>query len=252
MIEEFKSLGFENYEAKALEVLLKGRLSVKELSKKTNIPFGKIYSIIKKLKERGFVSETNSRPKLVYVENASEIIDRLIKNKQEKDRQLNDRLREIANEVDKGHSKESKFFEVGITQEENKKIQLRSFSESKKEILQIINIHHKPKSNRKNKIMWEKEIEKAVLRGILFKSIYPRDAVLPPILEKLNKKHPEKFQVKRFDTDFIRCDIIDEEKILLKIVNEDFGRFGGILFFENEKFAKNLREIFNDIWEESV
>lgn len=55
MIGEFKYLGFENYEAKALEILLKGKFSVKELSQKANIPFGKIYSVLKKLKEKGIL-----------------------------------------------------------------------------------------------------------------------------------------------------------------------------------------------------
>ena len=87
MIEELISLGLEYYEAKALIALLKDKMSLDELSRKSGIPFGKVYSVIKKLKERNIVSETNSRPKLVYIENASEVIGRLIEEKQEKDKE---------------------------------------------------------------------------------------------------------------------------------------------------------------------
>ncbi|MCX6750483.1 MAG: hypothetical protein NTZ83_03425, partial [Candidatus Pacearchaeota archaeon] len=171
MIEELTAVGLEYYEAKALTVLLKDKMSLNDISKKSGIPFGKVYSVIKKLKERGVVSETNSRPKLVYVENASEVIGKLIREKQEKEKELNEKLRNIATEFDNSKNKSTKFLNIGINQEENRQIQMRSFAEAKEEVLQIINIHHKPKSNRESKTIWEKEIERAVLRGVVFKSI---------------------------------------------------------------------------------
>jgi sugar-specific transcriptional regulator TrmB len=252
MIEELKQLGLGNYESKALEILLKEKLSLRNLSKKAQIPFGKVYSVVKSLKEKGFVQETNSRPKLIYVENASEVISKLIKEKQEKDRSFLERLREASIEIDRNKGKESKFFEIGTTIEENKRIQLRSFKEAENEVLQIINIHHKPQSNRESKTLWEKEIVKAVGRGVVFKAIYPEKIKLPIILEKLNKKHPDKFQVKRFNTDFTRCDIIDGKKVLLKLVQEDPLQFGGVLFLENEKLAENLIKIFSEMWENGL
>ncbi len=249
MLNELKKLGLEHYESKALEVLLKEKVNLRELAKKAGVPFGKIYSVVKSLKEKGFVKETNSRPKLIYVENASEIISKLIKEKQDKELGMVQRLREIATEIDENKGKESRFFQIGTITEENKKIQLRSFIEAEKEVLQIINIYHKSKSNRESKTIWEKEIDKAVRRGVVFKSIYPKNIELPPILKKLNKKYPDKFQVKKFDTDFIRCDIIDGKKVLLKLVHEDPILFGGVLFIENEKLAENLTKIFNEMWE---
>ena len=251
MIEQLKELGLEHYESKALEILLKERLSLRELSKKSKVPFGKVYSVVKSLKEKNLVQETNSRPKLVYVENASEIISSLIKQKQEKDISLINKLRVFATETDKEKKKPTRFFEIGTTQEENKRIQLRTFVEAEGSVLQILNIHHKPKSNRESKTVWEKEIVKAVRRGIVFKVIYPKNVKLPSILEKLHITQPDKFQVKRFDTDFIRFDIIDGSKVLLKLVQQDPLQFGGVLFVENEKLAENLIRIFNELWEQA-
>jgi sugar-specific transcriptional regulator TrmB len=251
MIEELTALGLEYYEAKAFVVLLKDKMSLDDISRKSGIPFGKVYSVIKKLKEKGIVLETNSRPKLVYIENASEIIGRLIQEKQEKDKRLNEKLRVIATEFDKAKNKPTKFLNIGVNNEENRQIQMRSFSEANEEVLQIINIHHKPKSNRESKTMWEKEISKAVIRGVVFKSIYPKEAVLPRILQELNKKYPLGFQVRRFNSDFIRTDIIDRKKVLLKIVGQDPLQFGGVLFIENERLAENLIKIFYELWEQA-
>jgi hypothetical protein len=88
-----------------------------------------------------------------------------------------------------------------------------------------------------------------VKRGVVFRAIYPKAAILPDILKKLNKNKPDYFQVKRLDTDYVRCDIIDRKKVLLKLVQQDPLQFGGILFVENEKFAENLVNVFNALWE---
>lgn len=250
MFDELISLGLENYEARALDSLFKERLKLRELSKKSRIPFGKVYSVIKSLKRKNLVRETNSRPKLVYVENVSDVVSRLIKEKQDKERLILENLREFSARIDKEKNKETKFFQIGIEKEERREIQLRSFKEAKNEVLQILNIYHNPGINRERKTIYEKEIEKAVARGVVFKSIYPKNLELPKILANLNKGYPKKFQVKRFDTDFVRCDIIDESKVLIKLTQEDILNTGGVLFIENERLAENLKRIFICFWEQ--
>ena len=251
MQDELKWAGLSHYESKILEVLSKERLNVRELSEKSRVPFGKVYSIVKSLKEKEIIKETNSRPKLVYVENMSKVVARLIKEKQENEKDVLEKLREIATEIDKDRGEETKFFQIGTSIEDNKKIQMRTFTEAENEVLQILNIHHKPKSNRESKSLWEKEIVEAVEKGVVFRAIYPKKAELPGILQKLRKKHPDRFQAKRLDTDFIRCDVVDGKKVLLKLVQQDPLQFGGILFIENEKLAENLTKIFNELWEQA-
>lgn len=244
-------LGLEYYECKILEVLSKEKINLLELSKKSKVPFGKIYSIVKNLKEKGIIEETNSRPKLIYIENFSEVISKLIKEKQSREEKIFENLRGFATDSDKNRKKSTRFFEIGTSVEENKRIQLRTFTESEKEVLQILNIHHKPNSNRESKLIWEKEIESAVKRGVVFKSIYPKKSILPNLIQKLSKGNSSSFNIKRIDTDFTRCDIIDEKKVLLKLVNEDPLLFGGIFFIEDENLAKNLKRIFNKLWNEN-
>ncbi|MDD5133633.1 MAG: helix-turn-helix domain-containing protein [Candidatus Nanoarchaeia archaeon] len=251
MIQELQTLGLSYYESKALEILLKEKLSLENLSKKSGIPFGKVYSIVKSLKQKGLIKETNSRPKLIYTENASNLISKLIKEKQEKENVVISKLRNLVTNIDKKKGEITNFFQIGTTINDNKQIQLRAFNGAEKEVLQILNIHHKPGTNRESKLIWEKEIKKAILRGIIFKSIYPKKIVLPKIIANLNKKYPKKFQIRKIDTDFIRCDIIDRKKVLLKLVCEDALLFGGILLIEDEKLAENLIKVFNNLWEQA-
>jgi len=251
MEKEFKELGLNHYESKALSLLIQKSLTLKKLSDKAEIPFGKVYSIVKNLKEKGLVKENNSRPKLVYVDDASEIVSKLINHKKEKENKLYEKAREFASKANLLKNKETKFFQIGTTVEENKEIQLRSFNEANREVLQILNIHHKPQSNRKSKTSWEKAISNAINQGVVFKTIYPRNIELPKNIQNLNKKHPKYFQIKRINTDFTRCDIVDNEKVMIKLVQKDPLQFGGILFIENEKLNKNLRNIFYELWNEA-
>lgn len=250
MIDELKNLGLDHYEAKALSHLFNSKLTLRELSDKAGIPFGKVYSVVKALRERGIVLENNSRPKLIYVDNVSEVVSRLIEEKQKKEEESFSKLREIAIKTDKLKKNRSKFLEIGIENEERKEIQLRIFREAEKEVLQIFNMHHNPGLNRKRKVLYEKEIEENIERGVNFRTIYPREADLPESLTKLNRKFPSKFRVKRFNTDFVRCDIVDETKVLIKLTQKDVLASGGVIFIEDERFAQNLKDIFDALWEQ--
>jgi len=251
MEKELRELGLEHYESKALALLLHEKLDLRELSDKSNIPFGKVYSVVKNLKDKGLIKETNSRPKLIYTENASEIISKLIDNKKRREMETVERLKEMASKIDLTKNKETRFFQIGTSIRENKEIQLRSFNESKKEVLQILNVHHNPQSNRESKNLWEKAILEAIERKVIFKAIYPKNLELPINIKKLNTKYSKEFQIKRFNTDFVRCDIIDNDKIMIKLVQKDPLQFGGILFIENERLNQNLKNIFYELWNES-
>jgi len=246
-----RAIGLSTYQSRAFKVLLKREMTLKELSSEAKIPPGKVYSIAKELTERKLISSANCRPKKLYVTNASGMIAKLIKEHESKSDCLIRTLHDIATQADSGAGRSTQFFEIGTSLEDNTIIQLRTFAEAEKEVLQILNIHHKPNANRRSKLVWEKEIAKAVDRGVVFRVIYPDNVALPKLLGELAKKKPSMFQTRRNNTDFIRCDIIDGKKVLVKITHEDPILFGGVIFIEDKKLASNLRTIFLKLWEES-
>lgn len=65
LIRSLKALGLSNYEAKAyLTLLNKVNLSAEELSKASNIPLPRVYSIVDELAGKGFVKVIEGRPRL--------------------------------------------------------------------------------------------------------------------------------------------------------------------------------------------
>ncbi|MFA5141572.1 MAG: helix-turn-helix domain-containing protein [Candidatus Woesearchaeota archaeon] len=251
MKEALKSLGLSTYESRILEALFKKKHTLKELSKTADIPAGKVYSIAKQLLDKQLICSTEIRPKELYVSNASEVISRLMKEHELKQDKTMSLLRAVATSCDRNAERQTPFFEIGTTIEDNKRIQMRTFIEAEKEVLQILNIHHKPKSNRGSKSVWENAIGEAVDRGVLFKAIYPKGIKLPDFLERLSKSKSARFNIKRKDLDFTRCDIVDGKKVMLKLVHEDPLHFGGILFIENKELANNLKTIFMRFWEDA-
>lgn len=247
-MDTFRPFGLSHYESKAFETILQGKITAKQLSKKAGIPFGKIYSVINSLLKQNLVDETDDRPKTYFVSEPAKAVGRLIEKKEKEDELLLNKARSLAIQAEATFKGRSDFFELGTTQEDNKKIQQRSFAEAKKEVCQIINIHHKPFINRAIKLTWEKEIQNAVKRGVTFRCIYPIDVEIPTLLKKLPK---DKFQIRRLDTNFARCDITDKKKVCIKLMHQDAMSFGGIIFLENEKFAKNLQTIFETFWNEA-
>lgn len=244
----FQQLNLSYYESKALDIILTEKVTPKTLSKKAKIPLGKVYSVLQGLLRKNLIQETTGRPKQLYVPNPSSVLSILIEQKQRQDEAIYNEIRSLGSTLTKLQNQPNPFFQIGTTPEDNQAIQLRTFQEARKEVCQIINIHHKPKSNRKAKTLWEKEIQKAIERGVMFRALYPLKAALPPLLQKLSKK---RFQLRRLDTDFTRCDLIDGRKAMLKLVHEDAIAFGGILFIENEKLARNLQGIFEQLWGEA-
>ncbi len=245
-MKQLQQLGLSYYESKAMNILVREKCTIKELSRKANIPPGKVYSVIQTLQEKGIVEVGDERPKMVSVPNAAKIIAKLIDQKQRENESLFADLRGMIADITP--LQHNPFFQLGTTVEENRIIQLRTFTEARKEVCQIINIHHKPQMNRPSKSIWEKEIAKAISRGVVFREIYSTKTILPSLLQKLS---PQQFQVRRLDTDFIRCDIIDKRKVLLKLVHGDPLAFGGIIFLEDERFACNLQKVFEQFWEEA-
>jgi sugar-specific transcriptional regulator TrmB len=224
-------------------------VNLKQLSRQAGIPFGKVYSVIAALRQKGLVAETPGRPKQVHVPDAQAVLARLIEQRQRQDDALYAELRALGSELATAQSRPSRFLQLGTTVAENRELQLRAFTEAEREVCQVLNVHHKPKSNRASKTPWEREIGNAIRRGVAFRAIYPCSVTLPPLLARLPE---DRFQVRRLDTGFTRCDIIDGRKVLLKLVHPDPLAFGGAVFIEDGKFARNLQGVFETFWEQAA
>mgnify|MGYP001772568302 CR=1 FL=1 len=83
MIEILRSLGFTEYEAKALATLIaRGSLSAKELSEFSGIPRTSVYDVMESLKAKGFVEEFG-KPARFRAVSTEEIISTLLRRTKE-------------------------------------------------------------------------------------------------------------------------------------------------------------------------
>ncbi len=242
---DFKNLGLNYYEDKALNTVIREKISIKKLSKISNIPPGKIYGVIKSLQNKGLILVSDSRPKYVYVDNASKIIERLIKEKQSTDEDNYKKILQESALISRSKTESNTLIDIGYTQEDNIRIQSRVFEEAEHEVCQLFNSNHRPSTNRKNKTIWEEQIITATKRGVIFRCVYPEKIELPLSLTKLSSKV---FNVRRKDTQHYRIDIVDNKNVLIKFTYEDSLIFGGVMYIKDTKLASNLRRIFDDIW----
>jgi sugar-specific transcriptional regulator TrmB len=182
----FQKLGLSYYEDKAFEAIIRQEITVKQLIKKTNIPAGKIYSVLKSLSSRGLISHTDTRPKKFFTNNPAKAVAGLIDDKLEENEEIISKARFLVNSISR--KEEDYFFKIGTTREENREMQLKIFREAKTEVLQILNSKHKPSMNRAQKDDWEKEIENAVHRGVKFRALYHHSTKIPENILLLEKK----------------------------------------------------------------
>lgn len=248
MIEKFQKLGLTYYESRALVAIIEGPLTPKELARKAQIPPGKVYSVIRALEFKRLAAHTASRPKRVFVESVSAALQPLLERKQVETDSLLVSLRDMATRLDVGQARPPRFFEAGASLEDNLRLQLRFFVEAKSEVCQILSIHHQPAANREQKLAFEREIGRAVARGVRFRAIYPMTCTLPALLERLRRAHPKIFQVRRLDTDFVRCDVADRRKVLIKLVHPDIVEFSGLVYLEHDPLARALQRLFERLW----
>jgi len=75
VIKTLRDLGLTDYEVNSYLALLQhGELSAGEISKRTSIPYSKIYSVLESLERKGWVEIGSGRPKLYYPRAPSEAL----------------------------------------------------------------------------------------------------------------------------------------------------------------------------------
>ncbi|MEM3442549.1 MAG: helix-turn-helix domain-containing protein [Candidatus Bathyarchaeia archaeon] len=73
-----REVGLSNYEINAYVALLEtGPLTAMEISKKANVPYSKVYSILNALKEKGWIGSDESRPATHYPFSPVEVLANL-------------------------------------------------------------------------------------------------------------------------------------------------------------------------------
>ena len=248
ILPEFSILNISDREQEILSCLSQGQSSsARQIAKTIGLSEQKVYPYLKNLLQRGFLTSTGTHP-TSYLLGSARVFQTALEQHKAEVEQTEDFLKQLAEEQRIRSRQENPFYQVATTLEWNERLQLKAFGLAQKEFLQILNIHHDPASNRSQKLHFERAIVAMLDRGVSFKTIYPKGKELPTIL----KNNLQRFEVRRLDTTFQRCDIIDERYVLLKIIDErDILNFIGALFIDDKKLARNLKNTFFLLWEKA-
>jgi sugar-specific transcriptional regulator TrmB len=266
-----RDLGLTKYEASAYSTLLKeGVTGAQELSRKSDIPVGKIYEVLSNLNNMGLVEFQRSRPRKYRAVKPSIALNNLYTKKEEETKN------ELENFKLKVSELESKFSD--IAQPDHTEVQFWATPIGEDDIIKNIKnmldeveteiLHVKP-AKMSNLIRNEKhigpnkfmptvidEFVKAAKKGIKIKIIFPEDVLDYLIKDRfahIKDPHDRETIRNNIDAKALDCDydfrLIDEYITHIPIPdpsNPDL-LFGELKVYDKE-YAAKLKDKFEELW----
>ncbi|OLS26411.1 MAG: hypothetical protein HeimC3_09610 [Candidatus Heimdallarchaeota archaeon LC_3] len=256
---ELENFGLSNYEAKTyLNMLSMGLNTAKEISNESNIPFGRIYDILSSLENKGLVEKQDSRPKKYLANDPKIVMKNLLTIKNQELQQLTKHasvVEEKLSELYSSDPSESIFWSVALEEESilrhNQKI-----LETESEILIYLNMAHSIHILSPDDIKdFLVTIEVIGNRGVIIKLLI--GGIDEEKFLEINKNLISEFTsvIKYLQIRFTPVvtntfDIIDKEKIILKIPNPvNSSEYLAIIYLWQKSFAEKMRKKFFDLWQ---
>jgi sugar-specific transcriptional regulator TrmB len=256
--DELEMFGLSNYESRAyLELLSSGIKTAKEIIEESRIPYGRIYDVLSSLEDKGLIEIQDSRPKKFIAKEPKVALNTLLTMKKTEVQFLTQKAAYIEQKLSRLRSakpEESLFWNVALGPKAIPRY-LEKINTTENEIKLIINVGvaaRVPQKQIMGKLinslttMRRNGISvKVLLSGITpggieevyMKSLYPLFELLNQIEMRYTNRTPMPF------------DIIDGEKVILKILNPIRSyEFLAWIFIWQKKFALELNGQFQDLW----
>ncbi|MFX0051025.1 MAG: TrmB family transcriptional regulator [Candidatus Hodarchaeota archaeon] len=250
--------GLSNYESRAYLTLLSAGIgTAKEVSNGSKIPFGRVYDVLSSLENKGLVDKQESRPRKFIAKEPKVALNNLLAMKKAEVSSLTKKAISIEEKLSSLHKvmpEGSLFWSVALGESAIDQY-IKKVSESEKEIQIIINIRVAARFPRKEVI---KDLIKTLtllsMNGVSVKVLLA--GVAPKTLEEqyLTSIIPffdvlEKAEVRHIQISTSAFDIIDKEKVIMKIMNPvKPDEFFALIFIWQKKLAMELKEKFQELW----
>lgn len=240
---ELKELGLNKYESKAYISLLKIGLSTSpQISLKSGVPYGRIYTILSSLEKKGFVKVFEGKPKRFMAMEPriilNQIINKRTKNLEEFKKETDHIIQELENMKKRELEKPLEKIQIIEGKKNYLNLSVKLHEEAKKEWRTI---HRLP--------LYEphlKAYKKAIKRGI-------KTRVLTHLTEK-NIKNLKTWkrtgaQIRLLDTIFARFTVIDKDRVVIRLSGEEMGGYIS-LFVQSPALARTLADHFDNLWKD--
>ena len=256
--QELEMLGLSNYESRAyLTLLSHGIRTAKEIANESKIPFGRVYDVLTSLEDKGLADKQESRPKKFVAKEPKIALNNLLKMKKDELLKLTTKaaiIEEKLSHLQTTKPEDSLFWSVALGVNAINRY-IEKISETEKELQTILNIRVAARIPQKeiieNLITTMKFlIENGVFIQILLTGITPGS-----LEEKFLASIAHFFvlldgaEVKHTQLTPTAFDIIDDEKILLKVMNPvKPDEFFAWIFVWQKKLAIELKPKFQELW----
>ncbi|MFX0124270.1 MAG: TrmB family transcriptional regulator [Candidatus Hodarchaeota archaeon] len=256
--QELEILGLSNYESRAyLTLLLTGIRTAKEISNESKIPFGRVYDVLSSLEDKGLADRQESRPKKFVAKEPKIALNNLLKIKTAELQTLTTKaavIEEKLSNLQTTKPEDSLFWSVVLGEKAIDRY-IEKIGETENELQAILNIRVAARIPQKkiikNLIATIKLLtERGVSVQILLCGVTPGSleetylASIAHFFVVLNRA-----EVKRTQQTPTAFDIIDGEKILLKVMNPvNPDEFFAWIFVWQKKLAMELKPKFQELW----
>jgi len=265
--ELLAKIGLNKYESSVYLTLLKqDSMEASKLSHESKVPIGKIYEVLKALKNYELVEIQPSRPlryravdhksafKLMYKRKEEETLNEL--------KVLKETFDEIERELCNDNSPqnvETVFWPDRFCNNELNEMVDSFFEKIEHEICVVIHIKYKPERSElydASVSTFSKAFLSLVQRGIQVKILDPGSQLLPSLKELINST--EDLSFKRYFKDLMEIRILETEynftvidsKITLLDIEDQFNmsRNLGMTRIYDELYAKRFKTKFDELW----
>jgi sugar-specific transcriptional regulator TrmB len=270
IIEQLKSLGFREYDAKVFTALLNGKLmTVSEIAKESKIVRNSVYEIVKSFVEKGYCNEIETNRFLSYqIINPRIILDKIIKEHNEKHSSSIQLITDAFSNIQELYKSKS----TNDWESENEIELIRGFN--KHRIAKYIELF----KNSKTEVLGmfrlkgvvtdelDKTASKLIKRGGTVKTIYQtslnfrivRDGISKPAEPEDLIRICESFekygeQVRLSQIEIPNISIFDREKIFINISEKTVPRDKQAdIIIHNPNFCKHMIDLFSFYWDRAV
>ena len=222
---ELKELGLTDNEAKTYEVLIRlGKTTASNLSKESQVPYGRIYNVLASLEEKGLVRVLPEETKK-FIPSTPEKFEEIIKNKIHN-------LKKI-----KKHVEKLKFaYEKEITEPV-------LIAKGKSNFTKLLDELKKPKSTDYS-IKYNFDTNPKLMRNIKEQISKGVDVKVIGRIDQENKKNIKKWtniytEIKPINNKGIAMSINDKEEVLISLIKSNTT-----LIIRDKAFAEVMNELF--------
>ena len=256
-----RDLGLSEYEARAYRALLRsGPTTAKELSRKSEVPMGRIYDVLNGLEHHRLVrSQTASRPKKYVAVEPDVGLDRLLEAKQrELDEQADQYAETVAtlmDDLDAAAPVNGQFWTAAVGSEDTLELLVERLNAADNELIMVAGSPAAGLDLQSASSRVVDALETALQRGFdVYLLITPTVvAELPAaVIEAYDDRLTEydNYAVRTRDTVEGTFNLIDNTEVCLEVPNPlDPAEMFAMIDLKDQAFATDVRGVFEPRWE---